>query len=266
MGTVVLLLVFFVCTMAAISIERISVHELRADPSIFYRYLHSRSPLIIKGGVSSQTLLNFQLDSLNNRKLSPTNIFVRLIPSDSIDQRRSNFLAIHGNDDTREYGMKFGELINMLTSNGKRRPKSLDRRMCHNMHPKCNTNPDWENDNWYWRWSLPVDNREDKLGPQLDALIDHLPFFLNAANGTWAVSSTVMRGSSATNFYHPHFDCYPNLLQTFWGKKRLHLFDLKPLYVHHPSKFDLYHLNIKSIENIDFDMFPELLDRIYVAG
>lgn len=73
-----------------------------------------------------------------------------------------------------------------------------------------------------------------------------------------------MRGATSGTYYPAHFDCYPNLLQNFWGSKNLRMIDLKPLFAENPKKFEDYN-RIQSLVDLDFEKFPELLDKGYIA-
>lgn len=75
-----------------------------------------------------------------------------------------------------------------------------------------------------------------------------------------------MRGATAGTYYPAHIDCYPNLLHTLWGAKRIRMVDLKPIFKAYPEKFEDYH-RILSLDDLDVEVkYPEIKEYLYVAN
>lgn len=59
-------------------------------------------------------------------------------------------------------------------------------------------------------------------------------------------TSTIMRGGSFGTYYPSHFDCFPNLLQTFVGNKNVMIFDQVDAWREVPGSYK----RLTSLKNI----------------
>lgn len=123
-------------------VERISMTE---DLDLSF-YVNSRTPVILENAVPTEVMENLSLDHLY--KYEDHHVFVQVVPATHTDLRTTNFGPIGVVGDTREYGMSFGDLLDLLRSSGKKHPITLDKRLCKK-HRLCDTEPEWERDHWY---------------------------------------------------------------------------------------------------------------------
>lgn len=112
----------------------------------FSFYVNSRTPVILERAIPAEVMESLSLDHLY--KYEDHHVFVQVVPATHTDLRTTNFGPIGVVGDTREYGMSFGDLLDLLQSSGKKHPMTLDKRLCKK-HKLCDQEPKWERDHWY---------------------------------------------------------------------------------------------------------------------